>query len=939
MLPVYLFLALAQPPSPPPWHKLVPAPVPRLGMKVLEGCSVEVVAEGPALLGATALAFQPDGSVAIRVADKQSWRVWEWAGKKLRQSALSPPRPPMAVGPRNASGTAIGLFLDAPRALAPGKPLPGTLLLGDRFPPIIQGWWLTAHPDRPALVAYRMVREGAGLAMADGIDLLTADRGDMALAQVTEGPDGAIYALDVRLAPGRAGTRAGSRILKLTWTGADDAPALPPHRLDRFEGYSKAGVETLIGALRGEDVPARFAATDALAPRVAEARDALVRLMTDAEAPNDGRLAALRLLAPEWKQEWTPVVTDLLEQPGEDLRVAAADVLAARAGRNNPVCAGVLLKTLGDGDARVRIAAAGALSQLEIDGGADALVNALTLEEVGLPAVRAAFIRALASFGAQGIDRLLSAAESGVRRQADRAVAAAVECANKALAESLPRWLENPNLSTGQRAALLEAASRAAAPSDAAAAKVLNWLVERPDETGATRAAGVVFLAKSPVLEGEQGKALARGLLKENDPLVSAAVATAVGRGRIASFVPDVLSMARKGSLNPSARAEAVLALLALGRPEAAEAARTFLEEVPLAGDTMPAAVPLIWESLFRLDSSLAIGVAEKRLPGMTDSGMIRFMIEQGKTGKEVAGRLAKAAPLDKLTDADLSALLDNSALLSIRKVIMEPWLFRRDKPSGAAGPAWSLAEEGWELFRGAKVGCCRCHPEGPMGARKGPGANEVLQGRSHVQAIRALLHPSAHFDARHGAVAFRLTNGQELIGLVTGQPGGLVYILGSDGISRTLSVKDIAARKPLGRSLMPDDLLADLRLHEAEALVALVQFGIPDGLAPKSQRAASVTREDQAGLQEGRLGEPQWNASQGTAPAGPGGVLLEGIIEAPEEGPARLVLEGAAVERVWVDGAIQPETIPSLRKGSSRITLWVVPLGEDAVRWRLAKP
>ena len=90
-----------------------------------------------------------------------------------------------------------------------------------------------------------------------------------------------------------------------------------------------------------------------------------VRLMADAEAPNDGRLAALRLLAPGWKPEWTPVVTDLLEQPGEDLRATAADVLAARARRNDPVCAGVLLKTLGDGDARVRMAVA-AIQQQEL---------------------------------------------------------------------------------------------------------------------------------------------------------------------------------------------------------------------------------------------------------------------------------------------------------------------------------------------------------------------------------------------------------------------------------------------------------------------------------------------------------------------------------------------------------------------------------------------
>ena len=939
MLPLFLFLAAAQPPSPPPWHKMVSVPDPRLGMKVLEGCSVEVVAEGPALRDATAFSFQADGSLAVRGADKEAWGLWEWAGSKLRQSGRSSGQIPALVGPRNASGTAVELSLDPLKSLAPGKPLSGALLLGDRFPPIIQGWWLTAHPDRSALVAYRMVREGAGLAMADGIDLLLADRGDMALAQVAEGPDGAIYALDVRLAPGKAGTRAGARILKLTWAGLDDAPALPPHPVDRFAGFSKAKVETLLGALRGEDVPARFVATEALAPRVGEAREALLGLMADAEAPNDGRLAALRLLAPGWKPEWTPVVTDLLEQPGEDLRATAADVLAARARRNDPVCAGVLLKTLGDGDARVRMAVAAALARLEIDGGSDALVNALTLEEIGLPAVRDAFVRGLAAFGAQGMDRLLSAAESGVRRQAERAVAVAAECANNALVESLPRWLENPNLATGQRAALLEAASRAQVPAPAVAAKVLNWLVEHPDEAGPTRAAGVLLLSKTPVIMGEQGKALMVALLKENDPAVSAAMAAAIGRGRLAAFVPEVVTMARAGGANPNVRAEAVSSLLALGRPEAAEAARALLEDVPLSGDSVPAAVPLIWERLFRLDSALAIGAAEKRLPGMTDSGLIRFVLTQGRTGKDAARRLGKAAPLGRLNDADLSALLDDPALSAIRGNLLESWLVRREKPAGAVGPAWSLAEKGWHVFREGKVGCVRCHAEGPGAALKGLGASEVLRGRPRGEAITAMLHPSARFDSAHGAIAFGLKNGQELTGVVTGEKNGMVFILGSDGLTRSLSAADIAARKPLGRSLMSDDMLVDLPLAEVEALVALVQQGIPEGLAPKSRREAKVPVEMVADLQAGKLGDPKWMESVATTPTERVGILLEGIIEAPEEGAARLVLEGGQVERIWVDGAIQPETNPTLRKGSSRVVLWVVPTGTGAFRWRLAKP
>jgi hypothetical protein len=93
------------------------------------------------------------------------------------------------------------------------------------------------------------------------------------------------------------------------------------------------------------------------------------------------------------------------------------------------------------------------------------------------------------------------------------------------------------------------------------------------------------------------------------------------------------------------------------------------------------------------------------------------------------------------------------------------------------------------------------------------------------------------------------------------------------------------------------------------------------------------------ADLQVGKLGDPKWMESVASTPTERVGILLEGIIEAPEEGAARLVLEGGRIERIWVDGAIQPETNPTLRKGSSRVVLWVVPTGTGAFRWRLAKP
>ncbi|MFM7113236.1 MAG: hypothetical protein ACKO26_19025, partial [Planctomycetota bacterium] len=83
MLSLIMLLTFSQPPSPPPWHKLVPAPQARLGMRVMEGCAVEVVAEGPALIGATRLLMFPEGLIATDHSSRRTMRPWSWKNGRL----------------------------------------------------------------------------------------------------------------------------------------------------------------------------------------------------------------------------------------------------------------------------------------------------------------------------------------------------------------------------------------------------------------------------------------------------------------------------------------------------------------------------------------------------------------------------------------------------------------------------------------------------------------------------------------------------------------------------------------------------------------------------------------------------------------------------------------------------------------------------------------
>jgi len=946
MFMAILTMVVLQPPAPPPWHKLVPVAGPnRAGFQILEGCHVEVVAEGPALQQAQELIFQVDGTLVCREISASGaiqFRKWtSGAGSRWIPDAALMAMPPIRLknAPlRNGWGTTVAFGVDPSRGLGRSSAIGGTMVLGDRFPPVLQGWWVTAHPDRAALVAYRPIRDGLGWTMADAIDFVVGQYGDMAIEHVVEGPDGAIYALDGRLARGAYGTKAGKRILKITWTGAgEDAPALPPYPLARLAALSKATPAELVVALRGDDAHIRFAAIDAMAPRVGGMRDALVAVLKDPEASGDARLAALRLLDSHWKEDLTAPVTDLLELAGEELRMGAADSLARHALPNDPICAGVLLKTLGDGDAGVRLAVARTLTRLRIDGAADAIVNLLTLEDTATPELRAGLITALQGLGTTAMDRLLASAESGVKRQADRAVAVASACANSALVESMPQWLDNPNLMSDQRGRLLEGALAGPVASETVALKILTWLVDHPDEIGETRAAGLQLMAKTGLLKREQGLAWIRSLVKDSDGAVLAAVATVCGQLKLPELMPYVVGMARDGSAPQAARAAAIVVLVQSRHAQAGEWARQFLDDVSVKDSASLLLAGSVWVRLYDADPSSAAVAAEKIVPRISDLVLARTILSKPWADKAFAHRLAASAPLSKLSDTDLAAMLDDPALHAVRPVLLGQWLQRQPVAASAKGPVWSDAERGWALFGMDSHRCARCHQTGEGPDLVGPRVGAILKGRSRDSAINALLHPSSSFEPRYSAIALRLKNGQEMIGLPMAETNGSVAVVGTDGVRRVIAANTIVGREPARRSLMPDDCVTEMPRSDVSALVALVESGIPAGqLVPRNIRKKNVEAGAATDLLVNDLGEKALEGDGKIAEKNPLGVLLEGDVSVQEAMTMRLIVEGAVVQRAWVAGKLQPDTQPTMGMGVNRVTLWLLPTS-GTIRWQLA--
>lgn len=151
------------------------------------------------------------------------------------------------------------------------------------------------------------------------------------------------------------------------------------------------------------------------------------------------------------------------------------------------------------------------------------------------------------------------------------------------------------------------------------------------------------------------------------------------------------------------------------------------------------------------------------------------------------------------------------------RKKLIAEW---RAKLTKTAGPAADV-NLGRTVF--ART-CLQCHTLYGVGGKVGPeitGAN-----RSNIDyLLENILDPSAVIPKEYAATRLVLADDRVITGIVKGEANGLLTVV-TDRETLTISVKDVASRKPSELSMMPDDILRQVSEPEFRALVAYLQTG-----------------------------------------------------------------------------------------------------------------
>ena len=176
-------------------------------------------------------------------------------------------------------------------------------------------------------------------------------------------------------------------------------------------------------------------------------------------------------------------------------------------------------------------------------------------------------------------------------------------------------------------------------------------------------------------------------------------------------------------------------------------------------------------------------------------------------------------------------ASLELLELLEPRRATASPHGARRDPPAANVdawlarlqGPADPAAGE--RVFFHAKgPGCFRCHQVNGRGGRAGPDLSTLAAGVDRRRLVESILAPSKEIAPQFVAWNVARTDGTVFTGILLEQSPERVQIF-ADAEGRLIAVKsdDVAERKPVTSSIMPDNLAQTMTLQEFRDILAFL--------------------------------------------------------------------------------------------------------------------
>jgi putative heme-binding domain-containing protein len=134
-------------------------------------------------------------------------------------------------------------------------------------------------------------------------------------------------------------------------------------------------------------------------------------------------------------------------------------------------------------------------------------------------------------------------------------------------------------------------------------------------------------------------------------------------------------------------------------------------------------------------------------------------------------------------------------------------------------------AAQGRELFlQAAALQCKTCHQVAGAGGRVGPDLSQIGKKYNRAQILENLLTPSRTIEPKFQTHVVVTEDGRVLTGVVMERDASGLVMRDAKDVEIRLAAGDIASTKPVGQSLMPDQLLRDLTPQQAADLLAFLE-------------------------------------------------------------------------------------------------------------------
>lgn len=321
---------------------------------------------------------------------------------------------------------------------------------GNGFPPEIQDYCFLAEPLEKRLTATRVRKTNSAVFLDKPLPFLEC-KPNLEPIQMVQGPDGSIYAL---CNPAASGVNREGALLRLSFKGETAAPK-GLNSLEEASKAAKSELSDLVKTLEQFPEEQNIHMANWFARHLPGKKEDLCKLALDEEKKPSIRAAVFTALASHWDVEIQKTAISLLESGENILIVLATRSLGDFGNPRDSTCFNALLRHLGSDNNPLRREIILAIGKINAEGTADSLVNGVLFYDGNDPLVMDAFTRSLEFTGNDGLDRLNSVGDSGVKKDLRKALDVLGAMRDESAVPAIETWLKNVNLTSGDRAELI----------------------------------------------------------------------------------------------------------------------------------------------------------------------------------------------------------------------------------------------------------------------------------------------------------------------------------------------------------------------------------------------------------------------------------------------------------------------------------------------------